>query len=206
MGWSCLLGRSGRRAGVHSSSQSISLNAARSVSALEMPCFPPFPGLSVPCFLKQQVPSRAPQAGATPRVRRGGWDGRLGRDGPSPGSRPSRCPWSASHTDCSLWPLLSRDPVSEAVGPRGLPRALRGARADHAQPACPARCCRCAVRLLGPASGRGQLLVVSAGCSPPSLAPWAIEEGRRGRSLFSNPRRTGTALSLSSPQRYVKAP
>ena len=134
MGWSCLFGRSGRRAGVHSGSQSISLNAARSGPALQMPCFPPFPGLSVPCFLKQRVPSRAPQAGATPRVRRGGWDGRLGRDGPSPGSRPSWSPWSASHTDCSLWSLLSREPVSEAVGPRGLPRALGGRRRTMPSP------------------------------------------------------------------------
>ncbi|KAJ8791342.1 hypothetical protein J1605_004289 [Eschrichtius robustus] len=65
----------------------------------------------------------------------------------------------------SLWTFWKegREPVSEAVGPRGLPRALGGAQADHAQPACPARCCCCAIRLLGPAKGRGQLLVVSAG-------------------------------------------
>lgn len=62
------------------------------------------------------------------------------------------------HIDSPSISVFSGSPVLEAGSPRGLPRTLGRAEADHARPAA-ARCC--AALQLGSAPSRSQLLVVS---------------------------------------------
>lgn len=110
-----------------------------------------------------------------------------------------------SHTDSPFHLFPPGSPVSQAVGPRGhLGPGGGGAQADHAQPAGPARL---AVRLLGPAPSRSQLLVVSVGPEPfPAWLLWAMEVGRRGHSFIEPQNTRQLFLSLSSPRVKMTAP
>lgn len=137
----------------------------------------------------------SPPAGGDPQVRRPGWERGWGEADLSGKRGLLVHPTLILPSICSLQGAPSRKPSVPGVilGPGG-----GGAQADHAQPAGPARL---AVRLLGPAPSRSQLLVVSAGPEPfPAWLLWAMEVGRRGHSFIEPQNTRQLFLSLSSPR------